>query len=153
MSLILAVKLGAATLLRFETIELLRLSPCGSCVLHRFDTLSDLLIMALCTNPPRPFVGEVDRVRSGDIRRWVGDAGTGSSVDVSVWDGSSFGASDNVTGEPSPVAGDTDETLENRLWKLLSPIVEAVLGGEGEASPAPSTRSGSTVESRLSPGS
>lgn len=115
MSLTLAVKLGAATLLRFETIELLRLNPCGSCVLHRFETLSDLLIIALCTKPPRPFVGEVDRARSGDIRRCVGDAGTDSSVGASVLGGSSFGVSESVAGEARPFAGDTEDTLENRL--------------------------------------
>lgn len=47
MSLTLAVKLGAATLLRFETIELVRLNPWGSWALHLLETLSDLLIIAL----------------------------------------------------------------------------------------------------------
>jgi hypothetical protein len=69
MSLKLPVRLGAATLFRLLTIELLRLRPWGSCALHRFETLSDRLIMALCTNPPRPLVGDVERARSGDIRR------------------------------------------------------------------------------------
>jgi hypothetical protein len=108
--------------------------------------------MALCTNPPIPFVGDVERARSGDIRRWVGDSGIGSFTG-SLCEGSNFGASDKVTGDPSPVAGDTDETLEYRLLKLLSPTVEAVLGGEGDLASRSSTLSGSAVESRLNPGS
>lgn len=43
----MSLKLGPATLLRFDTMEFDRLSPCGICALHLFDTLSDLLIMAL----------------------------------------------------------------------------------------------------------
>lgn len=108
--------------------------------------------MALCTNPPIPFVGDVERALSGYIRRCVGDAGIGSFTD-SLCDGSNFGVSDKVTGDPSPVAGDTDETVEYWLLKLLSPTVEAVLGGEGDLATASSLLSGSAVESRLNPGS
>lgn len=106
--------------------------------------------MALCTNPPIPFVGDVERALSGDIRRCVGDTGIGSFTD-SPCVGSNFGVSDKVTGDPSPVAGDTDEALEYGL--LLSPTVEAVLGGEGDLATASSSLSGPAVESRLNPGS
>lgn len=64
-------------------MEFDRVNPCGICALHLFDTLSDLLIMALCTKPPIPFVGEVERLRSGDKRRWLGED-AGSSTDDSA---------------------------------------------------------------------
>lgn len=57
-------------------------------------------------------MGDVERARSGDILRWVGDGGIGSSTGASVGEGSSFWASDKGTGDPSPVAGETDDTLE-----------------------------------------
>ena len=57
----------------FDT-ELPLLSPGPACALHLLFTLSDLFIIALCTNPPRPFVGEVGRsLRSGDMRPCEGD--------------------------------------------------------------------------------
>lgn len=103
----ISLRLGPATLLRFEIMEFDRLNPCGICALHLFDTLSDLLNIALCTKPPIPFVGEVERLRSGDKRRWLGEA-AGSSTEVSAWRGSSFCASDKCTGEPNPA--ETDDT-------------------------------------------
>lgn len=109
--------------------------------------------MALCTNPPSPLVGDVERARSGDIRRCVGDGGIGSSAGASACGGSNFGAPDNATGETVAAAGDTEETLERWWLELLSPTVEAVLGGEGDFSLTSSSRSGSTVDSRLIPGS
>lgn len=57
-------------------------------------------------------MGDVERARSGDILRWVGDGGIGSSTGASVGEGSSFWASDKGAGDPSPVAGETDDTLE-----------------------------------------
>jgi hypothetical protein len=39
--MVISLKLGPATLLRFDTIEFDRPSPCGTCALHLFDTLSD----------------------------------------------------------------------------------------------------------------
>lgn len=85
----------------------------------------------------------------------MGDGGrAGSSARVSVCvEGSSFGASVIATGEPKPVAGDTDETLEYRLLMLLSPTVDAVCGRDGDFSSVLSTFSGSTFDSWLMPGS
>lgn len=45
-------------------IESPRLRPAFACTLHLLFTLSDRFIIALCTNPPRPLVG--DGGRSGD---------------------------------------------------------------------------------------
>ena len=42
-------------------------------MLQRLLTLSLRLSMALCTNPPIPFVGDAERSRSGEILPWVGD--------------------------------------------------------------------------------
>ena len=109
--------------------------------------------MALWTNPPRPFVGDVERDLSGDIRRWVGDGGNCSSNNDFVRGGSNFGASASVTGDSDPVASDTVDTLEYRLLTLPSPTVEAVFGGDGGLSSAISSPSGSRVDSRLMPGS
>lgn len=145
-SLALPLRLGAATLLRFPMKGLSRLSPCGICALQRFVTLSDRFIIALWTNPPRPLVGDVERVRSGDIRRCVGDGGIGSSAGTSAGEGSSFGASDRAcTGDPNPVSGEADDTLEYRLLKLLSPIVDAVRGGDDSLSSTTSVFSGSAI--------
>lgn len=52
--------------LRLLAIELPRLSQTPACALHLLLTLSDLLSIALCTNPPSPFVG--DDGRSGERR-------------------------------------------------------------------------------------
>lgn len=102
-------------------------------------------------------MGDVERARSGDIRRWVGDGGSIASSDGSVGAGSSLGASVICTGDPKPVDGETDDTLEYRLLKLLSSTVDAVGGGDGVFSSAFSSGcsvfSGSTVDSRLIPGS
>lgn len=87
--------------------------------------------MALWTNPPSPFVG--DDGRSGESRRWVGDGGNCSSV-VSVFGGSNLCAFDSGSGEPSPVAVDTEDMLEYRLLMVLSPKVELALDGERDRS-------------------
>lgn len=61
-------------LLRLLAIEFPRLRPGGDCTLHLLLTLSDLFIIALCTNPPIPLVGEIGRSSlSGEIRPWDGD--------------------------------------------------------------------------------
>lgn len=55
--------------LRLLAVELPLLRPGPTCALHLLLTLSERLSIALCTNPPSPFVGDAGRsVRSGDIR-------------------------------------------------------------------------------------
>lgn len=55
-------------------IELLRLRFGGDCILHLLLTLSVRFIMALCTKPPMPLVGESDLSGfSGDMRPCDGD--------------------------------------------------------------------------------
>lgn len=75
-------------------------------------------------------VGEVER--SGERR--LGDRGVvvWSSGSASVFRGSSFCALDRGTGDPSPVAVETEETLEYRWPRLLSAKVELALDGERE---------------------
>jgi hypothetical protein len=43
---------------RWPAIESPRFRPGAACVLHLLLTLSDRFIIALCTNPPNPFVGD-----------------------------------------------------------------------------------------------
>lgn len=95
-------------------------------------------------------MGDVERDRSGDIRLCVGDGGTGSSLGGSVWVGSSFGASVKAGGEPIPPDREADDILEYRLL-LLSPIVEAVRGGDIGGSSATSVIPGPTADSGLNP--
>ena len=121
-------------LLRLLETELPRESPEGSCALHRFETLSDRFSMALWTNPPSPLVG--DDGRSGESRRWVGDGGSCSSDSGSGFRGSNRCALDCGSGDPSPVAVDTDDTLEYRLLTPLSPKVELARDGERDRSSA-----------------
>lgn len=114
-------------LLRLLANELTpRLTPDGNCALHLFETLSDRFIMALCTKPPSPFVGDVERERSGEMR--LGEGG------VATCSGSSFWMLERGTGDPSPVAVETEDMLEYRCPKLLSPKVELALDGEGDLS-------------------
>lgn len=102
--------------------------------------------MALCTNPPRPFVGEEER--SGELR--PDEKGARSSD--AVWSPlRSCLCADRGTGEPKPVV-DTEETLEKRLLTLLVPYVELVRDGERDRSVPDSAFSGSAVDSRLKPG-
>lgn len=119
-------------LLRLLEIELFRVRLEGSCALQRFETVSERFIMALWTNPPIPFVG--DDGRSGESRRWVGDGGNCSSVLDSAFGGSNLWTLDDGSGEPSPVAVDTDDMLEYRLLTVLSPKVELALEGERDRS-------------------
>ena len=119
-------------LLRLLEIELFRVRPEGSCALQRFEMVSERFIMALWTNPPIPFVG--DDGRSGESRRWVGEGGNCSSALDSVFGGSNLWILDNGSGEPRPVAVDTDDMLEYRLLTVLSPKVELALEGERDRS-------------------
>lgn len=124
-----SVLLGAAKLFRLLANEFPRASPDGSWALHRFDTLSDRFIIALCTKPPSPFVGDDDLERSGESR--LGDMGDVCSSELgSVFVGSSFCALDRGIGEPRPVAVDTEDTLEYRLLILLSANIELARDGE-----------------------
>ena len=60
--------IAAIMLLRLDTTESARVRPGGEVTLHRL-TLSDLFIMALCTKPPRPLVGDVARIADdGPVR-------------------------------------------------------------------------------------
>lgn len=129
----LSALLGAAKLLRLLANEFPRGSPDGSWALHRLDTLSDRFIIALCTKPPSPLVGDEDLERSGESL--FGDIGeVCSSAAGSVFRGSSFCALDSGIGEPRPVAVDTDDTLEYRLLRLLSPKFELARDGERDRS-------------------
>ena len=56
------------------SIEFPRLRPGAGVALHRLLTLSDLFIIALCTKPPSPLVGEAGRsILSGESRPCDGD--------------------------------------------------------------------------------
>lgn len=87
-------------LARFDATDSARAKPVVDATLHLL-TLSVLFIMALCTKPPIPFVGEMGRV--GDLRssQRVGDRSklwdSGSSDD---WpDGSNRCEGDRFNGE------------------------------------------------------
>lgn len=83
-------------LLRLLVTESPLLRPGGDCTLHLLFTLSDLFIIALCTKPPMPFVGDAGRSNlSGEIRPCDGDILTSESK----LGGSSLCALVNGTGE------------------------------------------------------
>lgn len=95
------------------------------------DTLSDRLNIALWTKPPRPLVGDVER--SGESRRGeVGDVWL--SNPPSTLGGSNFCALDKGSGDPRPVAVETDDMLEYRFPRLLSAKLEPALDGGGDCS-------------------
>jgi hypothetical protein len=89
-------------LLRLLATELPRLTPEGDCTLHLLLTLSDLFIMALCTNPPIPFVGDTGLPNlSGEIRPWEGDIAKPRISDVeSKFGATKFWALDSGIGDP-----------------------------------------------------
>lgn len=94
------VRGALSTALRFDdTTESARCRPVGDVTLHRF-TLSVRFIMALCTKPPIPFVGETGR--AGEVRP-SGDGGLAAFISngYSILEGSSFCASESVRGDPS----------------------------------------------------
>ena len=82
--------------------EFPRLRPGGACTLHLLLTLSDRFIMALCTKPPIPFVGEAGRSNlSGEIRPCEGDiAKPRVSAVESILGGSNLCALDDGIGDP-----------------------------------------------------
>ncbi len=85
------VLLLVSTLLRLLVTELPLVRPGGDCTLHRLLTLSDLFIIALCTKPPMPFVGDGGlSSRSGEIRPWEGDIARLRLSDLESRGGSSF---------------------------------------------------------------
>ena len=73
-------RLEPSPVLLLDVTESARLRPGGPATLHRL-TLSDLFIIALCTKPPMPFVGELEREleRVGETRP-AGDAFNERSV-------------------------------------------------------------------------
>ncbi len=80
-----------SALLRLLVTELPLVRPGGDCTLHRLLTLSDLFIIALCTKPPMPFVGDGGlSTRSGEIRPWEGDIARLRPPDPESRGGSSF---------------------------------------------------------------
>lgn len=68
-------------------------------------TLSDRFIIALCTNPPIPFVGDAGREpglskRSGEMRPCDGDIAKPRDSSMSLFGGSNLCALVKGTGEP-----------------------------------------------------
>ena len=116
--------------LRLLATELPRVSPGGACTLHLLFTLSDLFIMALCTKPPIPFVGEAGRSNlSGEIRPCEGDiARPRGSDDESIFGASNLWALDDGIGDPK---------FPERLpitSELLEPLPKVTLLLEGDRS-------------------
>jgi hypothetical protein len=153
---------------RLLIVELCRVKAGGVCVLHRLETLSLRLSMALCTKPPMPLVGDAGRSRSGDILPCAGDmararaalsppsAGEACSEGgANFWE-SSMGSGERVlvTGSGSPP--ERDVLVEKRLLSMALPRaepprepgeLERTLSGGGLLI------SGSAVDSRDMPGS
>jgi hypothetical protein len=116
--------------LRLLATESTRFSPAAAgWALHRLLTLSDRFIMALCTKPPRPFVGEIDlSILSGEIRPDVGDivtlrprARVSSRAAVSIEGGSNLCAAVTGSGEVILCAvGRTDGLSIEPDWVVLT---------------------------------
>lgn len=85
-------------------MEFPRLRPGGDWTLHLLLTLSDLFIIALCTKPPIPFVGDGGRSSlSGEIRPCDGDIAKPRASDKeSIFGGSNLCALVSGTGDPRP---------------------------------------------------
>lgn len=158
------------TLGRLLRVEFFLLRPGGACVLQRLLTLSLRLSMALCTKPPMPFVGEVERSRSGDILPCVGDmaspraalASSPPSTDepcseggANFWE-SRTGRADRVFAAASVSPPEMDVFVEKRLLSMALPRAEPPREA-GELERALSGGglliSGSIVDSRDMPGS
>ena len=77
-------------------IESPRFRPAFDCTLHLLLTLSDLRIIALCTKPPRPLVGDGDRAPP----KMLAERFSVDSASAAVWtsDGLESLASDNGFG-------------------------------------------------------
>jgi hypothetical protein len=128
------------------TVEfsLLRLEP--ACALHRLLTLSERFSIALCTNPPRPLVGDGERSkRSGEIRPCEGDMANvrrpgGRSPlcdDVESDDGSSnFWLWRVAKGERKLLADDSDAEVECLMPKLDLLRMDPSSDGEIERTPS-----------------
>lgn len=155
---------------RLLKVEFCLLTAGGVCVLHLFlFTLSLRFIMALCTNPPMPFVGDVGRSRSGDILPCVGDiaspriepVGSPPSIEEPCSDGGANFCESRVgrgdfnfpVGSASPPERDVLE--EKRLLHAALPRTEPICEGELDRtlSGGGLVASGSTVDSRDMPGS
>jgi len=96
---------------RLLAVEFCLDSPGAACALHLLLTLSDRLSMALCTNPPMPFVGD------GDLAAILEDASEGFRVGAS-----------NGDFESGP-----DDAMENLLVLMLKAalfLTEFVLDGD-----------------------
>lgn len=114
----------ASWVLRLLATELPRVRPGGDCTLHRLLTLSDRFIIALCTNPPIPFVGDGGRSRrSGDILPCEGDIANARASDLASPGGSNVCAGVSGRGEPM---------LLFRFPDPLDPLPYALLFLDGE---------------------
>lgn len=155
----------AIALPRLLIVEFCLVKPGGVAVLQRLLTLSLRLSMALCTKPPMPLVGEVERSRSGEILPCVGDMAiprvarelsASSGMEPASDGGANFCESSRGRAEPLFVTGSTSpadmEVLVEK--RLLSTVLsraepprepgelERALSGGGLLT------SGSRVESR-----
>lgn len=175
-----SVPYPAMALPRLLNVEFWRVRPGGVAVLQRLLTLSLRLSMALCTKPPMPLVGEVERSRSGDILPCVGDMAipraarelsASSATELASDGGANFCESSRGSAEPLLVTGSTsppdmDVLLEKRLLSTVlsraEPArepgeLERALSGGGllvsVAVAVTGSGSGSMVESRAMPGS
>jgi hypothetical protein len=163
-----SVPYPAMALPRLLMVELCLVRLGGAWVLHRLETLSLRLSMALCTKPPMPLVGEAGRSRSGEMRPCVGDMasaraalsplsamGLGSEGGANFCE-SSMGSGDRVLATDSVSPPDSDVLAEKRLLSMALPRAEPprdpgeferMLPGGGLLI------SGSAVDSRDMPGS
>jgi hypothetical protein len=110
--------LAAMTEPRLLATESALLRPAGDWTLHLLFTLSDRFIIALCTNPPMPLVGDIGRsTLSGEIRPCVGDI---AKPRLSEWvsaGGSRICAGVKGIGEPKPL-----ESFGLSLYVALAPL-------------------------------
>lgn len=135
-------------------------------MLHRFETLSLRLSMALCTKPPIPLVG--DAGRSGEILPCVGDmararaALSAASVEAACSEGganfcdSSLGSGDLVFATDSVSPPDIELLAEKRLLSTALPRADPPRDPgelERKLSRGGLLISGSIVDSRDIPGS
>lgn len=98
---------------RLLAVELCLDSPGAACALHLLLTLSDRLSMALCTNPPMPFVGD------GDLAAILEDESEGFK------DGASSG---NFESDPDDAMGN----LPVPMFKVVPVLTEFALDGDEE---------------------
>lgn len=126
-------------LLPLLATELPRLRPGGDCTLHLLFTLSDRFIMALCTKPPMPLVGDGDLSSlSGDIRPCEGDIASERASGPLPPGGSSFCTEDIDNGEVSPLASSPE--LLDPVNPPLEGVDERSVGSSQACSPCESPR-------------